>query len=144
MAGKEGVRLYELAQSASGGPGGNPTVSDFFYLALALGKIEVEVCDDVSFDAGAVVASTGKRIETALCIKNFGYRGGAPAEHLQRLTGQVIPTPLHVLGHISPIFFPSFLVFCAFSPSRRDGSNEPQAATQGHETVARGSEHRLG
>ena len=72
VAGAEGVRLYELAQSASGGPGGNPTVSDFFYLALALGKIEVEVCDDLSFEAGAVTASTGKRIETELCIKNFG------------------------------------------------------------------------
>ena len=45
--------------------------------------------------------------------------------------GQVIPTPLHVLGRISPIFSPFFLVFCAFSPSRRGGSNEPQAGTQG-------------
>ena len=27
---------------------------------------------------------------------------------------QVIPTPLHVLGRISPIFSPFFLVFCAF------------------------------
>ena len=44
---------------------------------------------------------------------------------------QVIPTPLHVLGRISPIFSPFFLVFCAFSPSRRDGSNEPHAGTQG-------------
>eukprot|EP01045_Picozoa_sp_COSAG04_P001272 COSAG04_NODE_41_length_32679_cov_14.847238_23_plen_681_part_00 len=40
---------------------------------------------------------------------------------------QVIPTPLHVLGRISPIFPPFFPVFCAFSPSRRGGSNEPQA-----------------
>ena len=47
----------------------------------------------------------------------------------------MIPTPLHVLGRISPIFSPSFPVFCAFSPSRRDGSNEPQAGTQGQETA---------
>eukprot|EP01045_Picozoa_sp_COSAG04_P038754 COSAG04_NODE_10530_length_770_cov_3.111773_1_plen_157_part_10 len=37
----------------------------------------------------------------------------------------------HSLGHISAISFPFFLVFCAFSPPRRDGSNEPQAGTQG-------------
>ena len=36
---------------------------------------------------------------------------------------QVIPTPSHVLDHISPIFPPLFLVFCAFSPPGRDGSN---------------------
>ena len=48
---------------------------------------------------------------------------------------QVIPTPLHVLGRISPIFSPFFPVFCAFSPSRRGGSNEPQAVTQGQETA---------
>eukprot|EP01045_Picozoa_sp_COSAG04_P007361 COSAG04_NODE_384_length_15390_cov_64.570158_2_plen_127_part_00 len=29
----------------------------------------------------------------------------------------------HVLDHISPIFPPLFLVFCAFSPPGRDGSN---------------------
>ena len=56
---------------------------------------------------------------------------------------QVIPTPSHVLGRISPIFSPFFPVFCAFSPSRRGGSNEPQAGTQGQETVARGSKHRF-
>jgi len=57
--------------------------------------------------------------------------------------GEVIPTPLHVLGRISPIFPPFFLVFCAFSPSRRDGSNEPHAGTQGQETVARAPKHRF-
>ena len=56
---------------------------------------------------------------------------------------QVIPTPLHVLGRISPIFPPFFLVFCAFSPSRRHGSNEPQAGTQDQETVARAPKHRF-
>ena len=38
---------------------------------------------------------------------------------------KVIPTPSRVLGRISPISPPFFLVFCAFSPSRRGGSNEP-------------------
>ena len=57
---------------------------------------------------------------------------------------QVIPTPLHVLGRISPISPPFFPVFCAFSPSRRGGSNEPQAGAQGQETVARAPEHRFG
>ena len=56
-------------------------------------------------------------------------RGPSPDK---RMNGaKVIPTPLHVLGRISPIFSPFFLVFCAFSPSRRDGSNEPHAGTQG-------------
>ena len=44
----------------------------------------------------------------------------------------------HVLGHVSPIFPPFFAVFCAFSPSRRDGSNEPRSGIQGQETAARG------
>ena len=35
----------------------------------------------------------------------------------------------HFLGRISPIFSPFFPVFCAFSPSRRGGSNKPQAGT---------------
>ena len=56
---------------------------------------------------------------------------------------QVIPTPLHVLGRISPIFSPFFPVFCAFSPSRRGGSNELQAGTQGQGTVARAPKHRF-
>ena len=44
---------------------------------------------------------------------------------------------LHFLGCISPIFPPFFPVFCAFSPPRRDGSNEPQAGTQGQETASK-------
>ena len=51
---------------------------------------------------------------------------------------QVISTPSHLLDHISPIFPPYFLVFCAFSPPGRDGSNEPQARTQGQETAGTG------
>ena len=50
-------------------------------------------------------------------------------ERQQRV--QVIPTPSHVLGRISPIFAPFFPVFCAFSPSRRGGSNAPKTGTQG-------------
>ena len=56
---------------------------------------------------------------------------------------QVIPTPLHVLGRISPIFPPFFPVFCAFSPSRRGGSNEPKTGIQGQETVSRAPKHRF-
>ena len=52
---------------------------------------------------------------------------------------EVIPTPSHLLGHISPIFTPFFPVFCAFSPSRRGGSNEPQDGTQGQETAGKGT-----
>ena len=37
------------------------------------------------------------------------------------------------LAHFSPVF----PIFCAFSPSRRGGSNEPQAGTQGQETAGR-------
>ena len=51
---------------------------------------------------------------------------------------QVIPTPSRFLGCISPIFSPFFLVFCAFSPPRQDGSNEPQAGIQGQETAGTG------
>ena len=46
--------------------------------------------------------------------------------------------PSHFLDRISPIFSRFFPVFCAFSPSRRGGSNEPQARTQGQETAAPG------
>eukprot|EP01045_Picozoa_sp_COSAG04_P027853 COSAG04_NODE_4171_length_2257_cov_2.344300_1_plen_617_part_10 len=58
----------------------------------------------------------------------------AHAEWWRRYWHQVIPTPLHVLGRISPISPPFFPVFCAFSPSRRGGSNEPQTGIQGPET----------
>ena len=47
------------------------------------------------------------------------------------LLDKVIPTPSHLLDRISPIPPPFFPVVCAFSPSRRGGSNEPQAGTQG-------------
>ena len=56
---------------------------------------------------------------------------------------QVIPTPSHLLGRIPPIFPPFSPVFCAFSPSRRGGSNEPKTGTQGQETVPRAPKHRF-
>ena len=56
---------------------------------------------------------------------------------------QVIPTPSHLLDRISPIFSPKIPVFCAFSPSRRGGSNEPKTGIQGQETVARAPKHRF-
>ena len=68
-------------------------------------------------------------------------RGAAEAECV--LVLQVIPTPLHVLGRISPIFSPFFPVFCAFSLSRRGGSNEPKTGIQGQETASRAPRHRF-
>ena len=53
---------------------------------------------------------------------------------------QVIPPFLSLFTRFRPYlghFFPFFLVFCAFSPPRRDGSNEPQAGTQGQETAGK-------
>ena len=70
-----------------------------------------------------------------------GSSGAGPVERSS--SDQVIPTPSHLLDRISPIFPPFFLFFCAFSPPRRDGSNEPQAGTQGQETVARAPKHRF-
>ena len=83
--------------------------------------------------------------------KKVGEGGGAPEGMMSALQGslqqqlmvKVIPTPLHVLGRISPICFPFFPVFCAFSPSRRGGSNEPQTGTQGQATVATAPKHRF-
>ena len=43
----------------------------------------------------------------------------------------------HLLDHISPVCSPFFPVFGAFSPSRRGGSNEPQAGTQAQETAGK-------
>ena len=43
------------------------------------------------------------------------------------------------LAHFPPVF----CRFCAFSPSRRGGSNEPQAGAHGQETAARAPKHRF-
>ena len=62
---------------------------------------------------------------------------GREAEAASQVTLLSLPCS-HVLDHILPIFPPKITVFCAFSPPGRDGSNEPQAETQGQETAARG------
>ena len=50
---------------------------------------------------------------------------------------------LHTFETVSRPFFPPFPpVFCAFSPSGQDGSNEPQAGTQGQETADKGAKTR--
>ena len=58
--------------------------------------------------------------------------GAGDADHARFVaaigaTLQVIPPvpPSHFLDHISPNFYPFPPVFCAFSLSRRHGSNEP-------------------
>merc|ERR1719224_399104 len=70
-------------------------------------------------------------------------QGAAASRRAVQRADQVIPTPSHVLGRISPIFSPFFPVFCAFSPSRRGGSNEPKTGTQGQETASRAPKHRF-
>ena len=48
---------------------------------------------------------------------------------------QVILTPSHLLDPTSPIFSP---FFCAFSPSRRDASNEPRSRNPGPRDSGKG------
>ena len=92
-----------------------------------------------------IAASWPRVIDDSCAQEDWNWR---PDYDLDAMTddivAQVIPTPLHVLGRISPISPPFFPVFCAFSPSRRGGSNKPQAGTQGQETVARAPKHRFG
>ena len=61
--------------------------------------------------------------------KKLGYRTVAAASGTTANILQVIPAPSRVLGRISPISPPFFPGFRAFSPSRRGGSNKPQAGT---------------
>ena len=68
----------------------------------------------------------------------YGDWGGVSLE-----ATQVIPTPSHLLDRIWPISSPKIPVFCAFSPPRRDGSNEPKTGIQGQETVSRAPKHRF-
>ena len=86
--------------------------------------------------AQALARATG--VATAQSMVAAGGRG------IYLITDQVIPTPSHLLDRISPIFPPFFLVFCACSPSRRGGSNEPKTGIQGQETVSRAPKHRFG
>ena len=55
--------------------------------------------------------------------------------HAQTQVIPPVPSSFALLRPYLAHFFPVFLVFCAFSPSRRDGSNEPQAGTQGQDTA---------
>ena len=102
-------------------------------------------------DMAAAVADAGINImghigltpQTAAALGGYRIQGKS-AEAAEELLAdaralQVIPTPSHLLDRISPIFSPFFPVFCAFSPPRQDGSNEPQAGTQGRETAGTGT-----
>ena len=86
-------------------------------------------------------ASIGLQLATlhvaAFCLSLAMKDRVDAAVNAGRLSLQVIPTPSHLLDRISPISPPFFSVFCAFSPSRRGGSNESQAGTRGQETAAR-------
>ena len=118
-------RLDVRARSASG-------------LDVSVGSRALDLCE--SFAGGPDWA--GQNVEKDWSIS----RGAAVAESGRVAVGlkvMGIPTPSHVLGHISPTFSPFFPVFCAFSPSRRGGSNEPQVGTQGRETVPREPKHRF-
>ena len=100
--------------------------------------------DSCSGTSGAGRA-TGKGKEHLLYAEasgSFLAYGVGHHRHMPEIE-QVIPNPSRVLGRISPIFPPFFPVFCAFSPSRRGGSNEPKTGTQGHETVSRAPKQRF-
>ena len=81
-------------------------------------------------------------VGAALCVSEIRCRAAdwsSKAEPRGNSNWSLLSFPCsHSLGHISAISFPFFPVFCAFSPSRRGGPNEPQAGTQGQETAARG------
>ena len=74
--------------------------------------------------------------EAAKALQEAAGEGEAAVPVVQVIPA--VPLCTHVSGHISPIYPPFFPVFCAFSPSRRDGSNEPQAGTQGQDNGGRG------
>ena len=87
---------------------------------------------------GLVVVGGAAMVLVVISVSPFLAMTALAVPHLQ-----VIPTPSRVLGRISPIFPPFFPIFCAFSPSRRGGSNEPKTGIQGDETVARAPKHRF-
>ena len=75
------------------------------------------------------------RADGTLAMSRWGYDVVVVRDEVDAMfSAQVIPTPSHLSDRISPISAPFFPVFCAFSPSRRGGSNEPQAGTQDQET----------
>ena len=72
-------------------------------------------------------------------------RGLPTSRRLQHQRGPGDPDFFTRLDRISPFLSPFFPVFCAFSPSRRGGSSEAQAGTQGRETAGtRGKSRELG
>lgn len=71
------------------GSGGNPTVSDLYFIASSLGLLRTEIAETPweFTEEGMFLPSTGKRIAADMIIKNFGYDGYEPARQLERLTG---------------------------------------------------------
>eukprot|EP01045_Picozoa_sp_COSAG04_P004862 COSAG04_NODE_217_length_19889_cov_59.963221_9_plen_262_part_00 len=112
-----------ISSSGGGGGGGGGSSSS----AAAAG----------ASGSGTARQSTPTRMRHRRANARAATAAAAP-EPAAEMDAQVIPTPSHLLDRISPIFAPFFLLFCAFSPSRRDGSNEPQAGTQGQETAGTG------
>ena len=69
-------------------------------------------------------------------------RGLPTSRRLQHQRGPGDPDFFTRLDRISPFLSPFFPVFCAFSPSRRGGSSEAQAGTQGRETAGTSTKSR--
>ena len=76
-----------------------------------------------------ILAAYPDKSAYAQCVFGLCAGPGQPVHTFDgRTPGKIVRFPCsHVLDRISPIFPPFFPVFCAFSPSRRGGSNEPQA-----------------
>ena len=92
---------------------------------------EAVSCAEQAGTGGGPGASAKAHYRKAAALRASSAQGGD-------LDPKVIPTPSRVLDRISHISSPFFPVFCAFSPPRRDGSNELQARTQGQETAGTG------
>ena len=75
--------------------------------------------------------------DTKVYLPDLRWAGQITVESgvTQPLCFQVSPTPATPFRPYLAHFAPVFSRFCAFSPPRRGGSNEPQAGTQGQETA---------
>ena len=95
-----------------------------------------------SVGAGMVHGRDSRRSATGEIGTATTPRSGCPYQMLAPpLAGDPscpVPSLFTLLRPFLAHFPPKTSVFCAFSPSRRDGSNEPQAGTQAQETAARG------
>ena len=94
--------------------------------------------NDVSHDVIRVVHEYNEQKGEVVAAYTFD---AGPNAVIYTTEAQVIPPLPSLFTLLRPYlahFFPVFLVFCAFSPSRRGGSNEPQAGTQGQETAGKG------